>query len=652
MDIVQMSVQAGVLIAAIVIVRAVTLYRLPKASFLALWGIVVARLLIPFSLTSKWSVYNLFGRLLKHEDAALPSDGFVVVWSGQVPVSPGTAGGPAAAAPVISPLTALWIGGMAVLAAVFAVLLVKNYRVLRTAVPVEDHAVIAKWREEYRLLRPLAIVRSDKVDSPASIGVLRPKIIFPQKMDMDDEQLIRYILVHEYFHIRRFDMLWKLLALCAVCVHWFNPLVWVMLVLLNRDLELSCDEMVLRHFGGAERASYAHSLIDMAERSRSFSFMHSYFSKNAAEERIIAIMKYKKTSLLAIAVALALTLSLATGFATGAVSADNSKDSALPDGQTQTSERNNEENGPQDTDSTLGSLVSVNRGDESKFTPEEWAEILKKVEAGEILFFETAEEERAFFENEDNAALKEELLSKSNGIWMTLGDCQTMVDILAGGEKTNLTVRLDQLTGVELAGNLENAKSLEVTLIAVGPEDESKFSTEEWAKILELVEQGKVRWIEEKADVMVTSMNSPFCLVDVTDCGTENNNVPYYIANEASVKTIEANDSTYKYLSGEGTSYTDIAPGTEMPVGIVTLGKGQSIIVSLICEDPSDVSVIEVGLKKSGADPSEKLVIREAGGDSDSLTADRAVEESGEYVLYVKNTGAYSAGFSISYLVH
>ena len=162
------------------------------------------------------------------------------------------------------------------LVVVFAVLLAKNYRALRTAVPVEDHAVITKWREKYRLFRPLAIVRSDKVDSPASIGILRPRIIFPQKMNLDNEQLIRYILVHEYIHIRRFDTLWKLLALCAVCVHWVNPLVWVMLALLNRDLELSCDEMVLRHFGGTERASYAHSLIDMAERGRSFSFMHSY----------------------------------------------------------------------------------------------------------------------------------------------------------------------------------------------------------------------------------------------------------------------------------------------------------------------------------------------------------------------------------------
>jgi len=240
--------------------------------------------------------------------------------------------------------------GAVVLVAVFAILLAKNYRALRAAVPVEDRAVITKWREEYRLFRPLAIVRSDKVSSPASIGILRPRIIFPQEMDVDNEQLIRYILVHEYIHIRRFDTLWKLLALCAVCVHWFNPLVWVMLVLLNRDLELSCDEMVLWHFGGTERASYAHSLIDMAERGRFFSVMHSYFSKNAAEERIIAIMKYKKTSFLAIAVALALTLSMATGFATGAVAKDN--DFSLPDGQTPVSERNSEEAGPQENEST------------------------------------------------------------------------------------------------------------------------------------------------------------------------------------------------------------------------------------------------------------------------------------------------------------
>ena len=575
-DIVQMSVQAGVLIAAIVIVRAIMLYRLPKASFLTLWGLVVARLLIPFSLTSKWSVYNLFAGLLGHENAAVPASSFVAVWSDQAPVSPGATVGPAAATPAISPLTALWMGGVAVLALIFAVLLAKNYRALRAAVPVEDHAVITKWREEYRLFRPLAIVRSDQVDSPASIGILRPRIIFPQKMDMDNEQLIRYILVHEYVHIRRFDTLWKLLALCAVCVHWFNPLVWVMLVLLNRDLELSCDEMVLRHFGGTERASYAHSLIDMAERGRFFSVMHSYFSKNAAEERIIAIMKYKKTSFLAIAIALALTLSMATGFATGAVAKDN--DSSLPDGQTPVSERNSEEAGPQENESTPDGLISVNRGDEHKFTPEEWAEILKKVEAGEILFFETAEEERAFWADEDNADLKKSLLSKGS-IDMTLAD---------------------------------GTKGAIVSL--------------------------------------VSNDDCPFTLVGETNSKDASGDVPYYIANEASVKALEAGGgATNKRLGSEGNAYTDIAPDAEMPIGTVTLGKDQSIVVSLSCEDSSDCSVIEIGLKKENS--SEKLVIKEAGDEFDGLTAERSVEESGEYVLYVKNTEKTSVSFFVSYSV-
>lgn len=365
--------------------------------------------------------------------------------------------------------------GAVVLVAVFAILLAKNYRALRAAVPVEDHAVITKWREEYRLLRPLAIVRSNKVSSPASIGILRPRIIFPQGMDLDNEQLVRYILVHEYVHIRRFDTLWKLLALCAVCVHWFNPLVWVMLVLLNRDLELSCDEMVLRHFGGTERASYAHSLIDMAERGRPFSFMHSYFSKNAAEERIIAIMKYKKTSLLAVVLALALTLGMVTGFTTGAVAKES--DSALPSGQPPVSEGSSEEAGPQDTDSTLGGLASVNRGDEHKFTPEEWAELLKKAEAGEILLFETAEEERAFWADEDNAALKDSLLSKGS-IDMALAD---------------------KLTGVELAGALDGAEDM----------------------MLEDGTNGAIVSFISKDD-------SPFGLVDKTDCGAESSDGPYY----------------------------------------------------------------------------------------------------------------------------
>ena len=102
-----------------------------------------------------------------------------------------------------------------------------------------------------------------RISSPLTFGVLRPDILVPKKTDWTDETALRYVLEHEFVHIQRFDVLSKLLLIAAVCVHRFNPLVWVMYVLANRDLELSCDETVLRRFGGDIRAAYARVLIRM-----------------------------------------------------------------------------------------------------------------------------------------------------------------------------------------------------------------------------------------------------------------------------------------------------------------------------------------------------------------------------------------------------
>ena len=106
-----------------------------------------------------------------------------------------------------------------------------------------------------------------RISSPLTFGVLRPVILVPKKTDWTDETALRYVLEHEFVHIQRFDVLSKLLLIAAVCVHWFNPLVWVMYVLANRDLELSCDETVLRRFGGDIRAAYARVLIRMEAAS-------------------------------------------------------------------------------------------------------------------------------------------------------------------------------------------------------------------------------------------------------------------------------------------------------------------------------------------------------------------------------------------------
>ena len=102
-----------------------------------------------------------------------------------------------------------------------------------------------------------------RISSPLTFGGLRPVILVPKKTDWTDETALRYVLEHEFVHIQRFDVLSKLLLIAAVCVHRFNPLGWVMYVLANRDLELSCDETVLRRFGGDIRAAYARVLIRM-----------------------------------------------------------------------------------------------------------------------------------------------------------------------------------------------------------------------------------------------------------------------------------------------------------------------------------------------------------------------------------------------------
>ena len=157
-----------------------------------------------------------------------------------------------------------------------------------------------------------------RISSPLTFGVLRPVILVPKKTDWTDETALRYVLEHEFVHIQRFDVLSKLLLIAAVCVHWFNPLVWVMYVLANRDLELSCDETVLRRFGGDVRAAYARVLIRMEAARGGFAPLCNHFGKNAIEERITAIMKTKRITIVSLGLAALLVAGTVTVFATSA----------------------------------------------------------------------------------------------------------------------------------------------------------------------------------------------------------------------------------------------------------------------------------------------------------------------------------------------
>lgn len=324
MDILQMNISASVLIVAVVMIRALTLHRLPKKTFLILWGIVLCRLLIPFSIPSRFSFYTGLDAI-KHTfegstDTSAPAGmtGFSTVAN-----IPGTGKyiGVDASAVSVSPTEIVWMAGICACALFFIVTYMKCHREFKMSLPVENDFIF-RWLREYPLRRPVQIRQSDRIRSPLTYGVFRPVVLLPKQIDWMDETKLRYIFTHEFTHIRHFDTLAKLVLTAAVCVHWFNPFVWVMYVLANRDIELSCDETVVRTFGETMKSAYASMLICMEETKSGMTPLVNNFSKNAIEERIVSLMKMKKITMLSVVLALAVVVGTATAFATQAAALD------------------------------------------------------------------------------------------------------------------------------------------------------------------------------------------------------------------------------------------------------------------------------------------------------------------------------------------
>lgn len=191
-------------------------------------------------------------------------------------------------------LKGIWAAGFLLCAVSFAWMYFRCYREFRMSLPFEDR-FLESWRGSHPLWRKLSIRQSDQIRSPLSYGVWHPVILLPKSVKGADRFRLRYVLEHEYVHIRYFDAAAKLLMAAALCMHWFNPCVYLMYIFSNRDLELACDEAVVRRFGEEQKSAYAMALIEMEEEKSGLLPLGNSFSKNAIEERIGAIMKMKKT---------------------------------------------------------------------------------------------------------------------------------------------------------------------------------------------------------------------------------------------------------------------------------------------------------------------------------------------------------------------
>lgn len=296
LDLLQLSWNGAVFIAAIVLLRLLLCRYLPRTAFVVLWLTAAVRLLCPVRLPSPTSVWALFARRTAARAAG-----------GLVPVRRYPA---VAALPVRDALPdvcdfpgKVWLAGMALLLLGIAVLYCGGMWEARRATRLDCGAYVCKG-----------------LASPRLCGIVRPRILLPEGVG---EDLLPYILLHERVHLRRLDNLWKLLALVAAAVHWFNPAAWVLVVLLGRDLEVSCDEWVLHGLDDGQRRSYALSLIAMAEGPHGRSPVACGFSRNPLEERIRYIMTNRKKSMLALSAATAMIVCTTAALATDAPAADS-----------------------------------------------------------------------------------------------------------------------------------------------------------------------------------------------------------------------------------------------------------------------------------------------------------------------------------------
>ena len=281
LEIVNRSIAASWIVIAVLILR-FCLKKAPKWVNVLLWGIVAVRLIFPFSIESALSLIpsaetvspSIMMETAPSVQTGVPALDQVInpVIDHSLAPAPGASANPLQI--WIPVLTVIWLLGVAALFLYSAV----SYRRLRRRV---CEAVILRDN----------IYQSENVCSPFVLGIIRPKIYLPYHMDKRE---MDHVIAHEQTHIRRGDHWWKPLGFLLLTVHWFNPLLWLGYILLCRDIELACDEKVIREMGSEQRADYTQALVSCSVSRRSIAACPLAFGEVGVKTRVKSVMNYKK----------------------------------------------------------------------------------------------------------------------------------------------------------------------------------------------------------------------------------------------------------------------------------------------------------------------------------------------------------------------
>lgn len=281
LKIINMSISASWLVLAVLVLRLV-LKKAPQWVNVLLWGLVAVRLVCPFSFESALSLIPSAETIpldIGMDTTPTINSGINAINNAVNPIisQSNTPMAGASANPLqitIGIYEYIWIFGMIALTLYTVISYWHLRRKLDTAVRYKDN-----------------IFQSENVNSPFVLGIIKPKIYLPFKMGLQD---LEHVVAHEQAHIRRKDHWWKPLGFLLLTIHWFNPLMWLAYVLLCRDIELACDEKVIKELGNEQRADYTQALVACSVNRRMIAACPLAFGEVGVKERVKSVMNYKK----------------------------------------------------------------------------------------------------------------------------------------------------------------------------------------------------------------------------------------------------------------------------------------------------------------------------------------------------------------------
>lgn len=303
LTIVNMSISASWIVLAVLILR-LLLKKAPKSITVLLWGIVAVRLICPFTIESVMSLIPSAETISPEimMDATPEINSGIPILNNTInPVigesfapDPATSANPLQI--LIPVLSVVWLVGIAGMLLYTVISYLKVKRKIGTAVLLRDN-----------------VFQSENVVSPFVLGIVKPKIYLPFNMD---EQDMSHVIAHEQAHICRKDHWWKPFGFLLLTIHWFNPLMWLGYVLLCRDIELACDEKVVKELNAEQKADYSQALLTCSVNRRMIAACPLAFGEVGVKNRVKSVLNYKKPAFWIIAIAIVVSIVVAACFLT------------------------------------------------------------------------------------------------------------------------------------------------------------------------------------------------------------------------------------------------------------------------------------------------------------------------------------------------